>query len=49
MTGKSLALANATEDRSSLYLVLFSIPRISVTADVIEFIDVPGGVSGPTK
>jgi len=35
--GKSLALANQTEDRSTLYLILFSIPKITISADVIEF------------
>ncbi|MGH7941748.1 MAG: DUF6567 family protein [Limisphaerales bacterium] len=39
MTGRAIALANQTEDRSSLYLILFSIPRITYTADVIEFVD----------
>ncbi|MCL2104627.1 MAG: hypothetical protein FWH21_06205 [Kiritimatiellaeota bacterium] len=37
LRGRSIALANGTEDRSSLYLILFSIPRITLTADVIEF------------
>jgi hypothetical protein len=41
LTGKAVALANQTEDRSSLYLILFSIPRITYTADVIEFVDQP--------
>jgi len=45
MTGRAVALANETEDRSTLYLVLFSIPRITITADVIEFTDAPPGVS----
>ena len=49
LTGRSVALANATEDRSSLYLILFSIPRITVTADVVEFIDVPGGSSATPR
>ncbi len=44
ITGKAVALANETEDRSSLYLILFSIPRVTITADVIEFTDAP--VSG---
>jgi len=48
LTGRSVALANETEDRSSLYLILFSIPKITVTADVVEFIDVPGG-AGTSK
>jgi hypothetical protein len=43
LPGRAVALANQTEDRSSLYLILFSIPRITVTADVVEFVDVPAG------
>jgi hypothetical protein len=49
LTGKSIALANETEDRTRLYLILFSIPRITVTADVVEFIDMPGGANGAPK
>ena len=41
LTGKAIALANQTEDRSTLYLILFSIPRIYLTADVIEFTGEP--------
>lgn len=37
LEGRSIALANQTQDRSSLYLILFSVPRITVTADIIEF------------
>jgi hypothetical protein len=37
MEGKSTALANVAQDRSTLYLILFSIPKITVTADIIEF------------
>jgi len=37
--GKSASLANITKDKSTLYLILFSVPKIIVTADVIEFID----------
>ena len=37
VVGKSLALANQTEDRSTLYLILFSIPKLTISADVIEF------------
>jgi hypothetical protein len=43
LTGKAVALSNQTEDRSSLYLILFSIPRVTVTADVIEFTGQPEG------
>jgi hypothetical protein len=37
LEGRSIALANQTEDRSTIYLILFSLPRITVTADIIEF------------
>lgn len=37
LTGKSIALANQTEDKSTLYLILFSIPKVTITADVVEF------------
>ena len=37
--GKPAALANITKDKSTLYLILFSVPKIIVTADVIEFIE----------
>ena len=39
MEGRSAALANVSKDKSTLYLILFSVPKITVTADVIEFID----------
>ena len=35
--GRSVALANQTEDRSNIYLILFSVPSITITADVVEF------------
>jgi hypothetical protein len=37
LEGRSIALANQTQDSSTLYLILFSVPRITVTADIIEF------------
>jgi len=37
LEGRSIALANTTQDSSTLYLILFSVPRITVTADIIEF------------
>lgn len=39
LEGRSVALANQTEDRSNLYLIIFSIPRVKISADVIEFTD----------
>jgi hypothetical protein len=48
LTGRSVALANETEDRSSLYLILFSIPKITITADLVEFTDAaPRGNATP--
>lgn len=35
--GKSTSLVNVTKEYSSSYFILFSIPRITITADVIEF------------
>lgn len=40
LEGRAIALANYTEDRSTMYLLLFSLPKLSVTADVVEFTDV---------
>lgn len=37
LEGRSIALANQTEDKSILYLILFSIPRLTLTADIVEF------------
>jgi hypothetical protein len=37
LEGRSIALANQTQDESFLYFVLFSIPKITITADVVEF------------
>jgi type VI secretion system VasD/TssJ family lipoprotein len=39
MSGRATALVNVTEDESTLYLVLFSLPRVTVTADVVEFLE----------
>lgn len=37
LEGRSIALANQTQDDSNLYLILFSIRKITVTADIVEF------------
>ena len=37
MQGKSMALANVTNDLSVGYFILFSIPRLTISADLIEF------------
>jgi hypothetical protein len=48
LTGRAVALTNQTEDRSSVYLFLFSIPRVVLTADVVEFTDTSvGGNAAP--
>ncbi len=48
LDGRAIALANQTEDRSVLYLILFSIPKLTITADVLEFVDKPAvGTAAP--
>lgn len=37
LEGRSIALANDTEDTSVRYLVLFSVPKLTITADIVEF------------
>ena len=37
--GKSIALINVLEDRSTTWLILFSIPKKVITGDVVEFAD----------
>jgi hypothetical protein len=46
MEHNATALINVTEDWSVFYLILVAIPRITMTADLIEFVDqpLPGGV-----
>ncbi len=36
---RAIALTNVAEERGTTYLVLFSLPRIEVRADIIEFIE----------
>lgn len=38
-SGRAIALVNQTEDKSSLYLILFSIPKVTISADIIEYTD----------
>lgn len=35
--GRAQTLTNVTQENSTLYLVLFSIPKLTIRADVIEF------------
>lgn len=37
VSGRSVALVNVMEDRSTTWLLLFSVPKIVVTGDVVEF------------
>lgn len=37
MTGRSIALTNQSEDKSSFYIILYSVPKITLSADIIEF------------
>lgn len=39
LKGKAVALTNETRDKSTLYLILFSVPKLTITGDVIEFVD----------
>ena|SRR2546430_17252136 len=39
LTGKAIALTNELQDKSTVYLILFSVPKFTLTADVIEFVD----------
>lgn len=39
MDGKATALVNVAQDRTELNLILFTIPTVTVTADVVEFVE----------
>jgi hypothetical protein len=39
LEGKAIALVNQTEDRSTLHLILFSIPKLILNSDIIEYIE----------
>jgi hypothetical protein len=41
LEGRAIALTNTTEDRGGYYFLIGSVIRITLTADVIEFLDVP--------
>ena len=45
VTGKSVALVNVVEDRSTTWLLLFSVPKVVITGDVVEFAN-DGGSQG---
>jgi hypothetical protein len=39
LTGRSIAIANQTQDSSTLNLIIFQIPKVTITADIVEFTD----------
>ncbi|GKS59779.1 hypothetical protein YTPLAS18_33060 [Nitrospira sp.] len=39
LEGRSIALANATEDENHYYFIIGSVPRITLTADIVEFME----------
>ena len=45
--GKSLAVTNVGQERTALYFILFSLPKLTVRADVIEFLEDKSGSSSP--
>lgn len=49
LAGKAVALTNELEDKSTLYLILFSVPKLTITADVIEFVEPHGATANGTK
>ena len=45
--GRSVALVNVMEDRSTTWLILFSVPKIVLTGDVVEFAPESSSQSSP--
>lgn len=37
MEGRATAVANVVQEESSIWLLLFSIPKVTISADIIEF------------
>jgi hypothetical protein len=44
--GHSQTLANMVVEHSGIYVILFSIPRVTVRADLIEFLPTSGALGG---
>ena len=42
--GRAVSLTNVTQERQTLYLVLFSLPKIVIRADIIEFLPEDAGM-----
>ena len=49
MEGKAAAVTNVTQDRSQVWLLLFSLQKLTVTGDIIEFTDGPQPAVAPTE
>jgi len=45
--GQAQTLANTVVERSSTFLILYSIPRVSIRADVVEFVPEPQPIPPP--
>ena len=45
--GRPQTFANVVVDRSSTYLILYSIPKVAVRADVVEFVSATNGPPAP--
>jgi len=49
LEGRAVALTNLSEDSYTVHFLLFAIPRLRVSADVIEFTDTSAGSSSPLR
>lgn len=48
MEGKATAVANVTQDSSNIWLLLFSLQKLTISGDIVEFID-EGAAAGETQ
>lgn len=49
LEGRAVALTNLSEDSYTVHFLLFAIPRVRVSADVIEFTDTSAGSSSQLR
>jgi len=51
MEGKPTAVTNVTQDSSVIWCLLFTLPKITLTADIVEFTNAaaPPGAAAPVK
>jgi hypothetical protein len=47
LEGRPVTLANTTYSKSTTYLILFSIPKVTAEADVVEYINAPAAPTPP--